>query len=496
MNRGDDPDMATAPRHVADAEPGGAAGREVLVQALDLVGEGVIVADGARRIVLRNESARQMLARGDDVDAEVVREIERFLHDGAPGESRRFRLADGRELTARRVGLGGASALVLDDNARVVPTGSSLLREVLDTIDASLVVYDSANRYVFGNEAYHRRYPHLPDDAELAGKTLEQLLRFTLSRRVFTEAQSIHDPEGFIARRLAEYRRAPDAESERLAPEGRWDLMRSRTTKSGMRVTMRVDITEQKRMQEDLMRRLERLESDQAVRATLIAKLSHELRTPVSLVIGYADLLRREIAEPQGGADTAGAFAERIHAAGEHLLDLLNNVLDMSRAEAGGLALSEEPVDMVALMRSTLTLVEPAARDKGISLAFRLPGAPVGLRGDQRMLRQMVLNLLSNAVRFTDQGAVTVLLERDGEGGLRCLVQDTGIGMPGDVLARLGEPFYQGPNPQPGGVGLGLAVVKELIALHGGRLEVQSTPGEGTQAALCFPADRTLPATR
>ena len=369
-----------------------------------------------------------------------------------------------------------------------------LLREVLDTLDASIVVYDGEVRYVLANRRYHQAYPHLPADETLAGRSFEDMLRLSLAAGYVAEPQARADPEAFVARRLAERRAEVDHAVERHRADGRWDLVTTRRMTDGGRVTLRVDITEQKRLQEALKAAQAEVEAVSEAKSRFIATLGHELRTPLNAIIGFADMMGAGTHGPLGSARYEGYVAD-IAEAGRHLLSMVNDLLDLSKIQAGRMPTEEAPIDLARRLRADTALVEPKARGNGSVIEVLVPGDLPALRADQRMVRQMALNLLFNAAKFTRDGTIRVSAARRADGGIDVAVADSGIGMSPETLARLGEPFFQATRPDDpsgeSGTGLGLALVHEMMALHQGRLEITSRLGAGTTATLRFPAERT-----
>ncbi len=218
-------------------------------------------------------------------------------------------------------------------------------------------------------------------------------------------------------------------------------------------------------------------------KSVFLANMSHEIRTPLNAIIGLTQLLQAESPQP--------AQQERLrkvsHAA-DHLLGLLNDVLDISKIEADKLALSVEDYELHALLERSCAMVRPALEAKGLTLHLQIEGSPPRLRGDARRLGQVLLNLLSNAVKFTEHGGIRLSAARVADGGqdrLRIEVSDTGIGLAPDELQRLFQPFEQADSSTTrrfGGTGLGLAISKRLVELMGGRIGARSRPGEGS----CF----------
>src|SRR5690606_32516717 len=200
---------------------------------------------------------------------------------------------------------------------------------------------------------------------------------------VATDVQAVHDPEGYVQRRLAEFRDHRPGESERLSPSGRWDLLRTTYTPSGLRLSMRTEITGQKRIQEELRRAKERLEVEGAAQARFVARLSHDLRTPLSAVLGYAELIESEVLGPLGSPKYQ-EYAALIRQSGRQLLGLVEGLLEMSRTQARRGEMREEPVDLGELLRAEIAGFEQPARDNGTQLALVLPSGLPHLRSDPR----------------------------------------------------------------------------------------------------------------
>ncbi|HLI12659.1 MAG TPA: ATP-binding protein [Alphaproteobacteria bacterium] len=240
-------------------------------------------------------------------------------------------------------------------------------------------------------------------------------------------------------------------------------------------------------------------EAEMASRAKseFLATMSHELRTPLNAIIGFAEIMRDELFGPLGSPRYA-AYARDIHGSGRHLLSLINDILDLSKIEAGRFTLAEEAVDVAAVVRGSAHVLAERAQAGGLDLALELPERPPMLRADARALQQVLLNLITNAVKFTEAGGrVTVRADLAPAGGLVISVADTGIGIAPADLARALEPFGQietAANRRHQGTGLGLPLAKKLVEAHGGTFTIASEPGVGTVASALFPADRVLAA--
>jgi two-component system, cell cycle sensor histidine kinase PleC len=249
----------------------------------------------------------------------------------------------------------------------------------------------------------------------------------------------------------------------------------------------------------------EKLRSDELLTQTqaasrakseFLAVMSHELRTPLNAIIGFTDIMRQRIFGPIG-TERYVSYVDDIHQSGTHLLGIINDILDLSRAEAGKLTLSEETVDLGAIIDQCLRLVREKASEGGVRLAYDGSAGAAYVRADPRLVKQMLLNLVQNAIKFTPSGgsvAVSLAVGAPGSGhALR--VTDTGIGIAAEDLDRIVEPFVQVQSAlsrTQGGVGMGLPLVKKIVELHGGRLHIDSLLGAGTTVTTAFPADRTI----
>ncbi len=242
---------------------------------------------------------------------------------------------------------------------------------------------------------------------------------------------------------------------------------------------------------------LARAEAESAAKSRFLAEMSHELRTPLNAVIGFSEMMAHEVLGPHGVA-TYGDYARDIHASGRLLLSLADDILDLARIETGHRALLETAVSLADLASDCGQMMRLAAADRAITLTIRPMTAPVRLWADERALRQMVLNLVANAVKFTPQGGeVRLAAGLDGDGAPFLAVEDTGPGLgeaelPLDLAARHRESTLDTGTGR--GAGLGLTIVHGLAGLHGAQLHLATRTGGGTRATITFPPARRLPA--
>ncbi|WP_340118737.1 CHASE2 domain-containing protein [Pelagibius sp. 7325] len=228
-------------------------------------------------------------------------------------------------------------------------------------------------------------------------------------------------------------------------------------------------------------------------KTSFLANMSHELRTPLNAILGFSEMMKREILGPVSPPKYRD-YVEDIHHMGNHLLSLVNDVLEMSKVEAGESQLSESEFPVGALLEDSIRTVTTAYRDRSNSVVLDRESVLPNLWGDQRMFTQMVMNLLSNAIKFTpDSGRVRVSGVLADTGDFRLSVSDTGIGMTDKELVEAFEPFRRVDHALTSnfeGIGLGLPLTKAMVEMHGGRLEVASISNHGTTATLVFPAER------
>jgi signal transduction histidine kinase len=226
-------------------------------------------------------------------------------------------------------------------------------------------------------------------------------------------------------------------------------------------------------------------------KSRFLANMSHEFRTPLNAILGFAEALKSGLF---GHLNPRQAeYAGHIHSSGNHLLALINDVLDLSRLDLEAYVLNRERIEVAAAIAGALRTLSVAAEQKGVRLTAEVPASLPALMADERALKQVLLNLLSNAVKFTPGGGtVSIAAERRADGGVAVTVSDTGVGIAEHDLARLFQPFQQAETTRrhnPEGTGLGLVISRRLMEKHGGTLTLESEPGQGTRAIAVFPKD-------
>lgn len=255
------------------------------------------------------------------------------------------------------------------------------------------------------------------------------------------------------------------------------------------------DITDRKRVEEELLKSKDAAEFANQAKSQFLANMSHELRTPLNAILGFSEVLREQMLGPVGQPKYI-EYARDIHSSGSHLLDLINDILDLSKLEAGKFELRETNVSLADIAQQCVALVRQRAQKSGITLDVDVSDDLPAFRGDERGVRQVLLNLLSNAVKFTLAGGrVVVTASWNEEKGFAISVSDTGIGMSQEEVEIALTPFGQVDSHlarQHQGTGLGLPLAQSLVRLHGGDIVVSSIQGEGTTVLVRFPKHRMV----
>jgi two-component system cell cycle sensor histidine kinase PleC len=388
------------------------------------------------------------------------------------------------------------------------------LRDAVETISEAFVLWDDQNRLVMCNSKYQQFYglgddkvrPGTPYDAVIAAST-----------------------EPIVRKRIdVDFRDNDSRTYEAQLEDGRWLHINERRTKDGGFVSVGTDVTILKQNQQRLAENEEQLESDgtelrhsrreleqqkqqlaelaekyalernraeaaNRAKSEFLANISHELRTPLNAVIGFSEVMQQSLFGPLGHAKYQ-EYARDIHDSGAYLLEVINDILDMSKIEAGRMSLDIDHVDVADIVADSMKVVSQAAAERGIALSRHGPSRLM-IEADRRALKQIFLNLLSNAVKFTrEDGTVDVHLSRS-KGIVRIAIKDTGIGIPESDIVKLGRPFEQVENQfskSHQGSGLGLAISRALVELHGGSLRITSREGQGTTVICTLPVKAVM----
>ena len=363
------------------------------------------------------------------------------------------------------------------------------LYEAIEGLPEAIVLYDSDERFVMCNTSHREIYP---ETAHLnqPGATYEEILRAWVGsgRPILPPGM---DREAFIQTRLRQFR-SPGEPVEVQQVGDRWMQISERRTADGGLIRVATDITDLKHQQTLLTEARDAAETSSQAKSLFLANMSHELRTPLHAILGLSELIR----DQPGAEPPVPEYGKMIHDSGQHLLHLINDILDMSKIEAGRYELVEETVVLADLAKDSLTITSTRANMAGVNLVNQVPSTLPPVRADARALKQILLNLLSNAVKFTPAGGyVTLSAALEPDGSMALCVSDTGAGIAAEHLDRVAEPFWQVDPSHArkyGGTGLGLSICKQLIELHGGTMRVESAVGQGTAVTVRLPKERVL----
>ncbi len=383
------------------------------------------------------------------------------------------------------------------------------LADAIECTSEAFVLWDKNDRLVMCNTHFQQAYG-LPDSVLVPGT--ERSVVYSAAARPIVERRVADSDQSGLSRTT----------EVQLADE-RWLQITERRTRDGGLVSVGTDITLLKRHQDRLReseRRLmatigdlsasrhklerqktelsdanalyqaekERAEAANKAKSEFLANMSHELRTPLNAILGFSEILVAEMFGPVGSPKYS-EYARDIHDSGKHLLNVINDILDMSKIEAGHMRINREKVDLAPLVEETLRLTAIQAAQKNITIQQRVC-KNMHMSGDRRAMKQIMLNLLSNAVKFTDDGGRVELRTHIHEGGLMLTIADTGIGIPSTSIEKIGQPFEQVQSQyakSKGGSGLGLAISRSLVRLHGGKMKIRSCEGKGTVVTILIP---------
>ncbi|MER8430506.1 PAS domain-containing sensor histidine kinase [Mesorhizobium caraganae] len=392
------------------------------------------------------------------------------------------------------------------------------LRTAIENINESFVLWDAAQRLIMCNSKFQKDNG-LSDRDVMPGAARavleERMLAFASERRL----ANTNGPQG-------------GATFERQLSDGRWLQVNELRTRDGGTVSVGSDITQIKLHQEKLvdserrlmatihdlslarraeeeraselvelnrkyMRETERAEAANRAKSEFLANMSHELRTPLNAIIGFSELMEQGLFGPLG-SPRYEEYANDINGSGKYLLGVINDILDMSKIEAGQFSMDREEIDLCPLIRETVRVISLQAAEKSITVETRIADT-MTLFADRRAIKQIAINLLSNAVKFTGQGGHISVRARNTSGALVLTIEDNGCGIPKEALSKLGRPFEQVQNQfskNHAGSGLGLAISRSLAELQGGALKIRSTEGVGTIVSVRIPVKKAAPSVK
>ena len=386
------------------------------------------------------------------------------------------------------------------------------LRDAIETISEAFVLWDASDRLVLCNSHFQRLHK-LPDSAVVPGTSYETVIAVGRMPEIHTRLNETAD-------------HAPGARTfDAQLDDGSWLHISERRTKDGGYVSVGTDITRIKEHEQKLLdnglrlratvtdlkrsqtalehqaieladlaekyqREKTRAEEANQAKSKFLANMSHELRTPLNAIIGFSEIMGSGMFGTLG-SEKYQEYCQDILTSGHYLLEVINDILDMSRIEAGRTKFAMEPLDLSTTLAESLRVVSPRADNKRLSLHADIQST-TSIMADRRAIKQIVVNLLSNAVKFTPDGGRVVVRSRQLSDRVVLMIGDTGIGIPAQSLARLGEPFEQVESQlaktYPGS-GLGLAIARSLAQLHGGSMRLRSKLDVGTVVYVTLPCD-------
>ncbi len=498
------------------------AANQVLQVTFNHMAQGVSMFDGDGKLVAWNEQFKNLLdlpdplltatttfadfvrylaVRGDFGSGDAEDQVRRRLASLSEPYVGARTLPDGRVLEVRRnpVPGGGFVSMYTDITQQrqaqaQVELARNRLNDAIQSISDGFALWDREDRLITFNDRC-RQLLKLENQFAV-GATFETLIRAMAVRRARASDGS-EDDDVWIANRLAAHRGAAADEDLQL-DDGTWLRVGSHRTREGGIVTTWADISTLKHRELELADLVARLEvaRDQATEAnrtksTFLANMSHELRTPLNAIIGYSEILEEE-ATDKGLKDLLPDI-DRIETAGRHLLGVINDILDLSKIEAGRMDIYFEDIDVAALIAEIQSMILPLAAKNGNALEVVCPPDIGRMRSDLTKVKQSILNLLGNSSKFTTGGRITLAVSRHAAAtgsNVDFRVSDTGIGMSPAETAKLFQAFTQADTTTTkrfGGTGLGLAITKHFCDMLGGSIGVESAPGKGSTFTITLP---------
>ena len=445
--------------------------------------------------LLYTELAHESDAHDREVIAEqsvIEREIEATL-DGKTHTlwSVKFPV---RDTTGAMVALGGIELDITgrkqtEELARAATEAAaaaeSRLSDAIENMSEAIVVYDAADRLVLCNTRFKEFYNYAAEDV-MPGTSYGELVRLDIERG----AVRTDEASNYVRLRDQHRERLEGTQDVQLR-DGRWLQIRERLAGGGQIVSIQADITERKHAEMALLESKQEAELANQAKSQFLANMSHELRTPLNAIIGITEMLSEDVED--AGEKGSAESLQRIHGAGHQLLGLIDEILDLSKIEAGKMELHPSVFDLCQLVESVVKTTTPLATRNRNQILGSYPDNMARVQLDETRVRQVILNLVSNAVKFTEDGQITVSVcetSDQGGGGVSITVTDTGIGISAEQRERLFRPFVQGDastSRKYGGTGLGLAISRHFCQMMGGKIMVDSTLGEGSRFTVWLP---------
>ncbi len=368
---------------------------------------------------------------------------------------------------------------------------SERIATAMDGLRESMALFDGQDRLIFCNEAF-RELNNQIADIIVSGVTFEEILRANIGKSYVRDSND--DPEAYVQRRLREFHK-PESPVDLELRNGSWVRATVQILDNGERVLTVNDITGLKQAEADLRAAKEQAEQANRAKSMFLANMSHELRTPLNAISGFSEIIRQELFGPLGDPHY-GEYAQDIHASGQHLLAIINDILDLARIEEGQDKLEDSEQSIAEVINACMPLVRGRATTARVQIGLEIEKDLPRVVLDLRRTKQILINLLSNSIKFTEPGGnITIAAAKSDDGGMVVTVRDSGIGMRPEDIRKALEPFGQIDSSlarRYEGTGLGLSLARQLTEAHGGRLEIDSDLGVGTTVRILLPPDRLV----
>jgi signal transduction histidine kinase len=378
-------------------------------------------------------------------------------------------------------------AAAVDREAGARRTAEARLLRAIESAPAAFALYDHDDRLVLSNDIYRSFFAPIKD-LIVPGTTFQELTEAAIANHAYADKHP--DEREFLRWRMDQHRLGIGEPVLQLH-DGRWILMRERRTNEGDTVLFYSDITPLKEHEEQLALARQQAEQANQAKTAFLANMSHELRTPLNAIIGFSEMIERKVLGPI--SENYRQYGEIVRTSGQHLLSIINDILDIAKLNSGKTELHLEPVDVGQTIDQAIAIVSTKAKSASVQIAAELDPQCPTIEADPVRLRQVLLNVLANAIKFTRAGGRIVVSTAVAATDLRIIVKDNGIGMAPEDIPRALEPFTQVGRERTlaqEGTGLGLPISKTLVELHGGRLEVNSAPDRGTTVTISLPIHR------
>jgi len=423
------------------------------------------------------------------------RPFRNFVHHRTLADGRRVHVsASGEPIFDSAGKFTGYRGTATDITAQVeaeerIRDANRKLEECIESLGEAFALFDAADRLVLCNEQFRSLNPPVRD-LMVPGVRFIEIAKASLRERTFPEA---FGRERAWLREWMAHMRQPHSMVHRRIND-RWFQLNLQRLSDGSLVMIGADITGVIQREDRLREARDAAERANRMKSEFLATMSHELRTPLNAILGFSEIMREGLFG-ELGVERYRDYVADIHQSAQHLLDIIGDVLDMSKLEAGQMTMAPERVDVGSALGHCVRLMRERASSRGLRIDVAPTAHLPALMADLRMFKQIVLNLLSNAIKFTEPGGTIRIDSAVDAAGLTITVLDTGIGIAPQDIPRALTPFQQIEDPLTrrfDGTGLGLPIVKAIMELHGGSVTLSSTPGVGTRVSVVFPPERLV----